>query len=660
MEVEYKLLKWILCLVLVQRILAVQEFITMPSNVEVNPGETSRLICTVRNRGGECAWLKDGVVVGRINEKYRFQREPADGDCSIDVLNSKLEDDDGMWQCQVTQGSLHDPTLTSGEVRLTVREAPLPPLIEDNTIQIHPGDPLKIRAGESKRLHCVSRRGNPPALIKWFIEEEEITSMSNQTSIKDVDKVKTWQTTSVLDYVFHKGHNNNKLKCEAFHAAYESGSMKIEVNLEILYLPEIRLEGTPTNDIVEGTSVSLKCIADANPAANIIWLKSGNSGIYEIKDQIEFNSITRTDSAEYTCSAKNEIGESKKLTVMIDVKYKPKILRVDTGPGTSVALYSGTSLHCVAEGNPPPRYVWLQKVDKNTWQERGRNATLFIHNVTYTFQGIYKCVASNIINNSKAEDESEEVTLDVTGAPQILKDMAKTPEKVVIEKDEDAFIIIFFCSDPTPQRTFWEWGSQKLDAGKAHDKYVAEPIIQDEVQHDCYQARLIVQKADGSDSRKYTLNIENEKGRESHAVSLKVREPVSLSVVIGIVVGCIILFIIIILVIIYLLRAEKWCFNRHREYAPESDSELGHSVKNGRTTNSGAIPPDALYANLKTEKETQKNKEIPNRKESLVYASLDLSQPSNEVQKPLTSPQERTQYAEIQFQPKKRVEQNND
>ncbi|XP_067128001.1 irregular chiasm C-roughest protein-like [Centruroides vittatus] len=573
---------------------------TNPNDVEVNPGETSRLICTVRNRGGECAWLKDGVVVGRINEKYRFQREPADGDCSIDVLNSKLEDDDGMWQCQVTQGSLHDPTLTSGEVRLTVREAPLPPLIEDNTIQIHPGDLLKIRAGESKRLHCVSRRGNPSALLKWFIEDEDITSMSNQTSIKDVDKEKTWQATSVLDYVFNKGHNKNKLKCEALHAAYESGSKEIEINLQILYLPEIRLEGTPINDIVEGSSVSLKCIADANPEASIIWLKSGNSEIYEIKDQIEFNSISRADSADYTCSAKNEIGESEKLTVKIDVKYKPKILQVTPGPETTVALYNATCLECHAEGNPPPRYIWLQKVssDPVMWQERGHNSTLYIHNVTYAYQGIYKCVASNIINNLEEKVDSNEVILDVTGAPQILRDVAKTQEKVVTEKDEDAFIIIFFCSDPSPQRTFWEWGSQKLDTGKTHEKYIAEPLVPDEIQQDCYQAKLIVQKVDGSDSRKYTLNIENEKGRESHAVALKVREPVLLSVVIGIVVGSIALFIIIIVVVIYLLRAEKWCFNRHREFAPESDSELGHSVKNGRTTNAGAIPPDALYANL--------------------------------------------------------------
>ncbi|GFX78759.1 hemicentin-2 [Trichonephila clavipes] len=85
---------------------------------------------------------------------------------------------------------------------------------------------------------------------------------------------------------------------------------------------------------------------------------------------------------------------------------------------------------------------------------------------------------------------------------------------------------------------------------------------QDEGAKDCYEARLIVRGVDGSDSRKYTLNVENERGSEAFAVALEVREPVAMSVVIGIVVGCIILLLIITLVILYLLKAERMCFNR--------------------------------------------------------------------------------------------------
>lgn len=98
-----------------------QQFEVKPSAVEVNPGDSALLMCKVHNRQGECAWLKDGRVVGRIDTKYEFQREPADGDCSVRIRNAKIEEDDGTWQCQVTQISLTEPTLTAPDVKFTVR-----------------------------------------------------------------------------------------------------------------------------------------------------------------------------------------------------------------------------------------------------------------------------------------------------------------------------------------------------------------------------------------------------------------------------------------------------------------------------------------------------------------------------------------------------------
>ncbi|GBM26604.1 hypothetical protein AVEN_85210-1 [Araneus ventricosus] len=102
-------------------IYAAQQFEIKPSSVEVNPGDTAVLTCKVHNRQGECAWLKDGKVMGKIDTKYEFSREPPDGDCSIRIRNAKIEEDDGMWQCQVTQIALTEPTLTAPEVKFTVR-----------------------------------------------------------------------------------------------------------------------------------------------------------------------------------------------------------------------------------------------------------------------------------------------------------------------------------------------------------------------------------------------------------------------------------------------------------------------------------------------------------------------------------------------------------
>lgn len=62
------------------------------------------------------------------------------------------------------------------------------------------------------------------------------------------------------------------------------------------------------------------------------------------------------------------------------------------------------------------------------------------------------------------------------GAPQVLTDTARTKKRVVVEKDEDAIIPVYFCSDPIPKRSFWEWGSIKLETGNKHIRYIAERL----------------------------------------------------------------------------------------------------------------------------------------------------------------------------------------
>lgn len=61
------------------------------------------------------------LFTGKIPGKYQFSREPADGDCSVTISTARLEEDDGLWQCQVTMASLEDLGLESREAQLTIR-----------------------------------------------------------------------------------------------------------------------------------------------------------------------------------------------------------------------------------------------------------------------------------------------------------------------------------------------------------------------------------------------------------------------------------------------------------------------------------------------------------------------------------------------------------
>ena len=74
---------------------------------------------------------------------------------------------------------------------------------------------------------------------------------------------------------------------------------------------------SPSGVIVEGDSVTLNCISDSNPPAEISWIKGGTivgSGrIYSI------SKISSDDSGEYKCKSINEHGEKYSDTVTLNV-----------------------------------------------------------------------------------------------------------------------------------------------------------------------------------------------------------------------------------------------------------------------------------------------------------------------------------------------------
>lgn len=115
--------------------------------------------------------------------------------------------------------------------------------------------------------------------------------------------------------------------------------------------------GAPEGDLEENKDeVTLRCVADANPPAKIVWRKSGRQEpfSYEVKfvqiailillanltikivimhyvilivlwnlqETVAFKPLLRRNAGSYTCEAKNYLGSSQAINVDIDVKCK--------------------------------------------------------------------------------------------------------------------------------------------------------------------------------------------------------------------------------------------------------------------------------------------------------------------------------------------------
>ncbi len=84
-------------------------------------------------------------------------------------------------------------------------------------------------------------------------------------------------------------------------------------------LPSVSV--SPSGEIVEGSSVTLTCSSDANPAANYTWYKrDANFKSLSEDQQLVFSSIQSSDSGEYYCTAENKLRKRTSRYILIDVK----------------------------------------------------------------------------------------------------------------------------------------------------------------------------------------------------------------------------------------------------------------------------------------------------------------------------------------------------
>lgn len=199
------------------------------------------------------------------------------------------------------------------------------------------------------------------------------------------------------------------------------------------------------------------------------------------------------------------------------------------GPSKIVAatMNNKTVLTCEAEGNPPPRYQWLQKLRTQEVLIRGFEKRLVIPSVSYDHQGEFVCKAINTIRGEDRSVQSEPILVEVSGAPQVMKYSAN--HEVRVQNGEDASLEVMFCADPLPKQA-WHLGDQGtgsgnniiLASGTAHGRFVAE-MIRKADREDCYISALRINGAHADDSHGYQLKLSNDHGNDSHIIHLLVR-----------------------------------------------------------------------------------------------------------------------------------------
>ncbi|XP_077057549.1 B-cell receptor CD22-like [Siphateles boraxobius] len=211
------------------------------------------------------------------------------------ILNPVRREDSGRYSCAV-DGHTH----ISPDVQLNVMYPP-----KSASVSISPS--AVIVEGDSVTLNC-SSDSNPPAEISWF----KGGTIVGSGRIYSLSKISS-------DY-------SGEYKCKSNNTHGEKYSD--DVTLNIMYPPKHVLVSV-SGVIVEGDSVTLKCISDSNPPAlNFSWFKEDETSAVG-----SGQSFSALQSGRFYCQAHNQHGSQRSDAVTVTVKVAGRLVILYTSIG---------------------------------------------------------------------------------------------------------------------------------------------------------------------------------------------------------------------------------------------------------------------------------------------------------------------------------------
>nr|CAD7423859.1 unnamed protein product [Timema monikensis] len=349
----------------------------------------------------------------------------------------------------------------------------------------------------------------PEPDITWYQSGEELTTGKNVVVITDSDM---HMYTSIVRISKVKRTQEGKYEVVARN---REGEASVQITLKVRTgekePPQI-LEPLKSVIVREGDSVRLSTLIVGNPSPKITWLKDGKPLKVPTKTEGDTHTVILLhpvpgDTAEYTVTAKNEVGTAKTTATVVveELQSLEPPMFVERFQEEKVPEKGTVQLVAKVTGNPIPEITWLRNNEPLEPSETvtqtydGENIVLEIKGVDSEVDaGDYKCVASNPVGKAS---HGARVTVDV--------DKVKFTKKLQprIEVD-DKSLLSLECETSHTVSTKWYHNDKEL-SGMDH-----RIVIQEGRTH-----RLVIKRTTPLDAGKYRCTVKNQSTESTVSVS---------------------------------------------------------------------------------------------------------------------------------------------
>nr|XP_027194216.1 nephrin-like isoform X2 [Dermatophagoides pteronyssinus] len=269
------------------------------------------------------------------------------------TVSGNAEDNGIPYTCEAVHPALTNNRPMRRTISLSVLYPPGEPEITGYT------DGQNLKVGDTLKMDCRARGGNPLAQLVWFRNDEQVDFSYTTVAEK--------YSLNVMEFTVDASDNNAIYRCVSSSPIMERSISK-EIKLQVYFGPS-KLSITSIKDVKAGDIVPVSCRTEpSNPAAQISWVVDGRPIIHNSTIESAKNggfittanitiSITNQDRnmKMLSCYAVNDkISETIVESSVLNVLYPPESIHI-FGYDEQKALQHETvqRLTCTCNGGNP-------------------------------------------------------------------------------------------------------------------------------------------------------------------------------------------------------------------------------------------------------------------------------------------------------------------
>ncbi|XP_034745707.1 cell adhesion molecule 1a isoform X4 [Etheostoma cragini] len=272
-------------------------------------------------------------------------------------------------------------------------------------------DNVSVVEGEMAIISC-RVKNNDDSVIQLLNPNRQTIYFRDMRPLKDA----RFQLVNFSDNELRVSLSNVSLSDEGRYVCqlYTDPPQEAYADITVLVPPGNPIIEARDEVLSEGNETEMTCTAmSSKPAATIRWMKGDKElpgkprveltydRMYTVTSRLTFIVSKEDDGVPVACIVDHPAVKDFQAQKYLEVQYKPEVKIVVEFPQGLTREGENLELTCQAKGKPQPQRVNWVKVDDDVPSHAViTGGDLYIENLNKSYNGTYRCVASNTVGES--------------------------------------------------------------------------------------------------------------------------------------------------------------------------------------------------------------------------------------------------------------------